>query len=82
MIPELRQYIRDAVRPLATKYGFSVLPEFADIVVIAWLFFTALQVSLSPPISRAVFPVSYGKADKRTRRNWYIHVHPVSTSVS
>lgn len=75
MISELRQHIRDAVRPLAAKYGLSVLPEFADIVVIAWLFFTALQVSLSPAISKAVFPVSYGKADKRTRRNWYCHLH-------
>ncbi|KAH0830650.1 DUF887-domain-containing protein [Lanmaoa asiatica] len=74
MIPELRQHIRDAVRPLAEEHGLSALPEFADIVVIAWLFFTALQVSLSPAISRAVFPVSYGKADKRTRRNWDVHV--------
>ena len=75
MIPELRQHVRDAVRPFAAKYGFTVLPELADIVVISWLFFTVLQVSLSPAISRAVFPVSYGKANKRTRRNWYLHPH-------
>ncbi|KAG9318568.1 DUF887-domain-containing protein [Chiua virens] len=74
MIPELRQHIRDAARPLADKYGLSTLPEFADVVVIAWLFFTVLQFSLSPAISRAVFPVSYTKADKRTRRNWDVHV--------
>lgn len=76
MIPELRQHVRDAARPLAAKYGLSVLPEFADIAAIALLFFTALQVSLSPAISRTVFPVSYGKADKRTRRNWYFRASP------
>ena len=71
MITELRLQIRDAARPFAVKYGFTVLPELADIVVISWLFFTVLQVSLSPPICKALFPVWYGKADKRTRRNWY-----------
>jgi hypothetical protein len=75
MIPELRQHVRDAVRPFAAKYGFTVLPELADVVVISWLFFTVLQVSLSPALSRAVFPVSYGRANKRTRRNWYLLVH-------
>ncbi|KAF8559660.1 DUF887-domain-containing protein [Imleria badia] len=73
MITELRLQMRDAVRPFALKYGFAVLPELADIVVIAWLFFTTLQFSLSP-ICRALFPVSYGKADKRTRRNWDVHL--------
>jgi hypothetical protein len=74
MIPELRQHVRDAVRPFAAKYGFTVLPELADVVVISWLFFTVLQVSLSPALSRAVFPVSYGRANKRTRRNWDVHL--------
>jgi len=74
MITELRYRVRDAVRPLAEKCGLRGLSEFADIVVIAWLFFTALQVSISPAISRVVFPVSYGKANKRTRRNWDVRV--------
>ncbi|KAF8447869.1 DUF887-domain-containing protein [Boletus edulis BED1] len=74
MITELRYQVRDTVRPLAEKCGLSVLPEFADIVVFAWLFFTALQVGISPAISRVVFPVSYGKANKRTRKNWDVHV--------
>jgi len=74
MIPELRHHVRDAVRPIAQKYGFSVLPEVADIVVIAALFFTAINFSLSPAISRAVFPLWYGKADRRTRINWDVRV--------
>ena len=78
MITELRHQVRDAVRPLALKYGLTVLTESADIVLIAWLFFTALQFSLSPAVSKVVFPVSYGKANKRTRRNWYspARTHP------
>lgn len=76
MITELRLQVRDVVRPLALKYGLSILPEFADIVVIAWLFFTALQYSLSPAIARTLFPVSYGKADRRTRKNWYLLLRP------
>ena len=78
MITELRHHLRDAARPFAARYAFRLLPDLADIAVISWLFFTALQLSLSPLISRALFPVSYGKANKRTRRNWYPHLHAAS----
>ncbi|KAF9227826.1 DUF887-domain-containing protein [Gyrodon lividus] len=74
MIPEIRQIIRDLARPLATTYGLRALSDFADIVVIAWLFFTVVHVTLSPAVSKALFPVSYGKANKRTRKNWDAHV--------
>lgn len=55
----------------STHAVLATVPEFADIVVIAWLFFTAIQYSLSPAICKVFFLVSYGKASKRTRRNWY-----------
>jgi len=74
MIPEIRQNIRDLARPLATTYGLRALPDFADIVVVAWLFFTTVHISLSPVVSKVLFPVSYGKANATTQRNWDAHV--------
>ncbi|KIJ69071.1 hypothetical protein HYDPIDRAFT_80212 [Hydnomerulius pinastri MD-312] len=74
MIPEIRQHIRDLAHPLARKYGLTVFPEFADITVLAWLFFSVVHISLSPAVSRAIFPISYGKANKKTRKNWDAHV--------
>ncbi|KAF9246437.1 DUF887-domain-containing protein [Melanogaster broomeanus] len=74
MIPEIRQNIRDLARPLSTTYGLSALPDIADIVVMAGLFFAVVHFSLSPAVNKVLFPVSYGRANKRTRRIWDAHV--------
>ncbi|KAH7926656.1 DUF887-domain-containing protein [Leucogyrophana mollusca] len=74
MIPEIRQNIRTLSLPLAEKFGLLKIHEFADIIVLAFLFFTAVHVSLSPIVSKALFPVAYGKAGRKARNNWDIHV--------
>ncbi|KAH7910758.1 DUF887-domain-containing protein [Hygrophoropsis aurantiaca] len=74
MISELRRNIRTLSLPLAEKLGLTKISDFADIIVFSFLFFTAVHVSLSPLASKLLFPVAYGKAGRRARNNWDIHV--------
>ncbi|KAL4077307.1 hypothetical protein V8B97DRAFT_1915391 [Scleroderma yunnanense] len=69
LIQDIRSYIQDATHPLEEKLHLQVLSEFADTIVFATFFFFVLHKVLSPIASRALFPVAYGKASKKTRNN-------------
>lgn len=70
MIQDLRLQVRDLAVPIAQKLGISKIPDFADVIVLSSLFFSVVHNNLSPAVSGALFPVSYGKAGKRVRNNW------------
>ncbi|KAL4067715.1 DUF887-domain-containing protein [Scleroderma citrinum] len=78
LIQDIRSYIQDATHPLEEKLHLQVLSEFADTIVFATFFFFVLHKVLSPIASRALFPVAYGKASKKTRNNWDAHVVSLS----
>jgi hypothetical protein len=70
MIQDLRLQVRDLSVPIAQNLGISKIPDFADVIVLSSLFFSVVHNNLSPAVSGALFPVSYGKAGKRVRNNW------------
>ncbi|KAG6335214.1 hypothetical protein ID866_3885 [Astraeus odoratus] len=74
LVHDIRSYIKDLSRPLADKLHLQLLPDFADVIVLSSLLFFVVHHILSPVISRALFPVAYGKASKKTRNNWDAHV--------
>ncbi|OAX42010.1 DUF887-domain-containing protein [Rhizopogon vinicolor AM-OR11-026] len=74
MIQDVRLQIRELSAPIAQKLGISKISDFADVIVLSFLFFSVVHNSLSPTVSAALFPVSYGKAGKRVRNSWDIHV--------
>ncbi|KAG2116614.1 DUF887-domain-containing protein [Suillus discolor] len=74
MIQDVRLQIREFAAPVAQKLGIGKISDFADVILLSFVFFTTVHNSLSPAVSSALFPVSYGKAGKRTRNNWDIRV--------
>ncbi|KAI6131947.1 DUF887-domain-containing protein [Pisolithus croceorrhizus] len=74
LVQDIRSFIRDSSRPIAEKVHLHLLPDYSDIMVISALFFFTLHHTVSPVVSRVLFPVSYGKANRKTRNNWDAHV--------
>lgn len=74
MIKDVRLQIREFAAPLAQKLGIGKISDFADVILLSFVFFTTVHNSLSPAVSGVLFPVSYGKAGKRARNNWDIRV--------
>jgi len=74
MIQDVRLQIREFAAPVAQKLGIGKISDFADVILLSFVFFTTVHNSLSPAVSSALFPVSYGKAGKRARNNWDIRV--------
>jgi len=70
MIHDVRLQIREFSVPFAEKLGLSKISDFADVIVLSFLFFSVVHNSISPAVSGILFPVSYGKAEKRVRDNW------------
>ena len=70
MIHDVRLQIREFSVPVAQKLGISKISDFADVIALSVLFFSAVHNSLSPAVSGVFFPSSYGKAGKRVRNNW------------
>ncbi|KAG1756407.1 DUF887-domain-containing protein [Suillus paluster] len=74
MIKDVRLQIREFAAPVAQKLGLSKVSDFADVILLSFVFFSVVHYRLSPTVSGALFPVSYGKAGKRARNNWDIRV--------
>ena len=70
MIQDVRLHIRELSAPVAQKIGIGKISDFADVIVLSFLFFSVVHTSLSPAVSSVLFPVSYGKAGKRAQNNW------------
>lgn len=70
MIHDVRIQIRELSVPIAQKLGISKISDFADVIALSFVFFSVVHNSLSPAVSRVLFPVSYGKAGKRVQDNW------------
>lgn len=78
MIKDVRLQIRELAAPVAQKLGIGKISDFADVILLSFLFFTTVHNSLSPAVSGVLFPVSYGKAGKRARNNWWGWLHYAS----
>ncbi|KAG0705090.1 DUF887-domain-containing protein [Suillus ampliporus] len=74
MIQDVRLQIREFAAPLGQKLGIDKISDFADVILLSFVFFTVVHNNLSPTVSEVLFPVSYGKAGKRARNNWDIRV--------
>ncbi|KAG2157463.1 TLC domain-containing protein [Suillus clintonianus] len=74
MIQDVRLQIREFAAPVAQKLGIGKISDFADVILLSFVFFSTVHNSLAPAVSGVLFPVSYGKAGKRARNNWDIHV--------
>jgi hypothetical protein len=60
-------------RPLASRLGFSTLPNHVHEVALGFLGYHFILHVLSPAVSKLVCPQTYRDFDKRTRLNWNIH---------
>ncbi|KAH7889571.1 DUF887-domain-containing protein [Phlebopus sp. FC_14] len=78
MVLDIRTHIREFSRPFAERAGLKLFSGFADVVVLAATFFTVVHLVVSPALSRALFPTSYGRVNKKTRNSWSANAHVVS----
>ncbi len=66
--------LSEAVRPWAERYGMKALPLHVHEVLAAALFYTFIQVVVSPYISNRWFPQYYPKHSRGRKANWDSHV--------
>ncbi|ERS96249.1 uncharacterized protein SPSK_01836 [Sporothrix schenckii 1099-18] len=72
-IPQIPGLSR-AVQPLADTLGFDTLPLHVHEVVLAALFYTFVQVVVSPVLSSYYFPTIYKPMNRAKKANWDSHV--------
>ncbi|EFX01433.1 duf887 domain containing protein [Grosmannia clavigera kw1407] len=72
----------EAVRPLAARLGLHSFPMHVHELLMATLFYTFVQLVVSPVLSRALMPHIYNASMSRLRRaNWDAHVVSLVQSV-
>lgn len=69
-----RAYLREAFIPFANSFGLSKLPDHGDVFLLSFVFFTFVHLVLAPTVSRWLFPTVFGKAERKARNNWSIHI--------
>jgi len=69
-----REYVRETFIPLAKTFGLSKFSDHADVFVLSYIFFIFAHLVLAPTVSQCIFPTAFGKADKRLRDIWSVHV--------
>lgn len=62
------------VKPLADSLSLPTLALHAHEVLFAFFLYTFVDVVVSPIISKALFPQTYNKLNRRSRINWDVHV--------
>jgi hypothetical protein len=67
-------FLVTALQPLGAKLELPVLPLHAHEVLVGWATYQALDLFISPTISRALFPKRYASLDARTILNWNMRV--------
>lgn len=73
MLGQLQRIVQDSSRPLASSLGLTELPEHAPLLLASALAFWTVQMAISPVLSSALFPKSYGRLrTKRDRNNWCV----------
>jgi hypothetical protein len=60
--------------PIASFFNLPTLPLHAHEVLLSFLFYHILQISISPAISKTLIPGIYSKFNKRTQINWDVHI--------
>ncbi|KAL1901511.1 hypothetical protein Sste5346_001918 [Sporothrix stenoceras] len=63
-----------AVQPFAEKFGLDILPLHIHEIVIAALFYTFVQVVVSPVLSNYFVPHIYKPMNRAKKANWDSHV--------
>lgn len=67
---------------IAHATGLYTLPLHLHEVLFSALFYTVIQVVVSPAISRRLFPKRYPALSSRTRLNWDVHVVSLTQSIA
>ena len=62
-----------AAQPLANSLALRTLPLHVHEILPAFCVYQFFESAVAPPLSQYLFPKSYSKLSKRTRRNWDIH---------
>ena len=70
-----------AVEPLAARLGMPTLPLHIHEVVGAALFYTFIQVVVSPALSTRFFPQHYPRHNRSKKANWDTHVVSLAQSL-
>ena len=73
--------LSEAVKPWAERYGMTALPLHVHEVLAAALFYTFIQVVISPLVSTWLFPKYYPKDSRSRKANWDSHVVSLVQSV-
>lgn len=63
-----------AIQPMADYLGFEILPLHIHEILIAALFYTFVQLVVSPILSNIFFPQVYGAMSRSKKLNWDVHV--------
>ncbi|TVY75586.1 putative TLC domain-containing protein [Lachnellula suecica] len=67
-------WLSKAVQPFADYVGFTTLPLHIHEVVGSFLFYYAINVFVSPYISRKIVPNKYAKLSPERKISWDVHV--------
>ncbi|KAG1891384.1 TLC domain-containing protein [Suillus subluteus] len=66
MIQDVRLQIREFAAPAAQKLGIGKISDFADVILLSFVFFTTVHNSFSPAVSGVLFPVSVWECRKES----------------
>ncbi|KAF2812748.1 DUF887-domain-containing protein [Mytilinidion resinicola] len=66
--------LANLVKPAADFFHFTTLPLHIHELILAFLFYTCVNVYFAPWISSHLFPRIYGGFNRRTRLNWNVHI--------
>ncbi|KAK0241661.1 DUF887-domain-containing protein [Armillaria nabsnona] len=66
--------IEPYLSPAALSIGLTKLPEHVSTFLWSFLAFTFIYLVIAPFVSQKLFPDTYGKMDKKAKRNWCAHV--------
>lgn len=80
-LPALPLVVRHTIQPFADRVGLQTLPLHAHEILLSFIFYHIFNTSLSPALSRWIFPEVYPRLSQRTALNWNIHVVSLVQSV-